>query len=237
MGAVYRLTLRQLAGRWRLAVLTVLAALPVLISALLLGFDDAPSAREFELGVLGAMFAGAIVPLAVLALAAVAFANEVEDRTLANLVLSPLPRWRIALPKLLASVTIAAPFVAVSAFLTGWIAYVGDPRAALAVTAALLVAVLLYAALFTWLGLVTPQAIGVGLLYVLIWEGLFSGFVAGARLLSLRWYALAVLQGLDPRRFRGIELLSLPVALGLCALVVGGFAWLTVRRLRRMDVP
>ena len=56
------------------------------------------------------MLAGAITPLAVLAIAGAAFANEVEDRTLANLTLSPIPRWQIVVPKLLAAITIAAPF-------------------------------------------------------------------------------------------------------------------------------
>lgn len=237
MGAVYFLTLRQLTGRWRLVVLTALSAMPVAISLLMLSLDRAPSVREFEGGVLGAMFSGAIIPLVVLALAGVAFANEVEDRTLANLVLSPIPRWQIALPKLLASLTVAGPFVAVSAAVTGHIAYVGDPVATTALTVGMLVAVALYASVFTWLGLVTPQAIGIGLLYVVIWEGLFSEFVAGVRLLSLRHYALAVVNGLDPRRFPALELPAFGVVLALCAAVIVGFAWLTVRRLRRIDVP
>lgn len=237
MGPVYRLTLRQLTGRGRIAVLVLLSAMPVVIAALMLGVDESPSVREFEGGVLGAMFAGAIIPLVVLALAGVAFANEVEDRTLANLVLTPVPRWRIALPKLLASLTVAGPFVAVSAALTAHIAYVGDATATLAITVGMLVAVTLYASVFTWLGLVTTQAIGIGLLYVVIWEGLFSGFVAGVRLLSLRHYALAIANGLDPRRFPSLALPDFGIVLALCLAVIGGFAWLTVRRLRSMDVP
>ena len=35
MSSVYRLTLRQLSGRWRLSIMTVLAALPVIIAALM----------------------------------------------------------------------------------------------------------------------------------------------------------------------------------------------------------
>lgn len=237
MGTIYRLTLRQLAGRWRLGTLTVLSALPVGITAMLLNLRESPSVVEYESAVLSTMFAGAIVPLVVLALAAVAFANEVEDRTLANLVLSPLPRWRIALPKLLATLSVAAPFVAASAFLTGYIAYVGDLRAALALTAGLLAGVLLYASVFTWLGLVTTQAIGIGLLYILVWEGLFSGFVAGVRLLSLRFYALSVVHGVDARRFARPDILPLWAALALCVVFAVGFGWLSVRRLRRMDVP
>src|SRR4051812_21197583 len=102
MLAVYLLTLRQLTGRWRLIIMTVLAALPVLVAVLTLAQSDAPSVGEFEEIVLSAMLAGAIAPLVVLAIAAAAFGNETEDRTLANLTLSPLPRWRIAVPKLLA---------------------------------------------------------------------------------------------------------------------------------------
>ena len=45
------------------------------------------------------------------------------------------------------------------------------------------------------------------------------------------------MHGLDPRRFAGVEDLGLGVAVALCVLVFGGFFALSVRRLRRMDVP
>src|SRR5919112_6811564 len=121
MGSVYRLTLRQLSGRWRLAIMTVLALMPVIIATLMLRSDSAPSVDEFEAAVLSAMLAGSIAPLVVLAIAAAALGNEVEDKTLANLILSPLPRWQIAVPKLLATLTIAAPFIAVSALVTSYV--------------------------------------------------------------------------------------------------------------------
>lgn len=237
MTAVYRLTLRQLAGRWRLTIMAVLAALPVLIAVLMLRSDDAPSVGDFETAILGAMLAGSIAPLVVLAIAAAAFGNEVEDRTLANLMLAPIARWRIALPKLLATITIAGPFIAASALVTAWVAFLGDPRATLAVTVAALVGVALYAAAFVWLGLVSTQAIGLGLLYIVLWEGFFSGFVSGVRLLSIRHLAIALMHGLDPRRFAEGQHVGLGVAVAACVLVFAGFAWLTVRRLRRMDVP
>jgi ABC-2 type transport system permease protein len=236
MGAVYLLTLRQVSGRWRLLIMTVLALLPLLITRVVLG-ESAPPVSEFEEVVLSAMLAGSIVPLVVLAIGAPAFANEIEDRTLANLVLSPVPRWQIALPKLLATLTLAVPFIAASAFATAHLAFLGDVRATLAVTAAAVLGVALYSAAFTWLGLVTTQAIGIGLLYVVLWEGFFAGFVPGVRLLSIRYQSLALMQGLDARRFVGFENPSLATVLVTSAVVFGGFLWLTVRRLRRMDVP
>jgi ABC-2 type transport system permease protein len=120
---------------------------------------------------------------------------------------------------------------------TGHVAFLGDARATLAVVAAAVVGVMLYASAFTWLGLVSAQAIGIGLLYIVLWEGFFSGFVAGVRLLSIRHYAIAVMHGLDERRFAGSDHLSLAAALAVSGVVFGGFLLLSVRRLRRMDVP
>ena len=237
MGSVYRLTLRQLSGRWRLTIMTVLASMPVIIAVLMLRSDDAPSVREFETAILSAMLAGSIAPLVVLAIAAAAMGNEVEDRTLANLSLAPIPRWQIAVPKLLAVITLAAPFMAASAFLTSWVAYIGDVQATIAVTISAIVGVVLYAAAFVWLGLVSSQAIGLGLLYIVLWEGFFSGFVSGVRLLSIRHYAIALMHGLDERRFAFGSHLSLTVAILMAVLVFGGFLFFSVRRLRRMDVP
>jgi ABC-2 type transport system permease protein len=237
MGSVYGLTLRQVSGRWRLVIMTVLAALPVIVAVITLRSADAPPVSEFENAILSAMLAGSIAPLVVLAIAGAAFGNELEDRTLANLTLAPIPRWQIAVPKLLATITIAAPFIALSAFATGYVAFLGDMRATAAVTVSALVGVALYAAAFVWLGLVSTQAIGLGLLYIVLWEGFFSGFVSGVKLLSIRHYAIAWMHGLDERRFARTEHLSLEVAMLMSALVFGGFIFFSIRRLRRMDVP
>jgi ABC-2 type transport system permease protein len=237
MSSVYLLTLGQLSGRWRILIMTLLAAMPVLITAITMQSSTAPAATEFEGFILSALLAGSIAPLIVIAIAGPAFANELEDRTLANLTLTPLPRWQIVLPKLLASITIAAPFIAASALATSYVAFLGDPRAMFAVTASAIVGVALYASAFTWLGLVTTQAIGVGLVYIVLWEGFFARFISGTRLLSIRYYAIAFMHGLDERRFANLNHMSFPAAIILVALLVGGFLWLGVRRLRTMDVP
>ena len=237
MRSVYELTLRQLSGRWRLAIMALLTSLPVIITMLMLADEQAASLAEFEVGILGAMLAGSITPLVVLAIAGAAFGNELEDRTLANLTLSPLPRWKIALPKLLATISIAVPFTLVSALVTSHFAFLADPLATTSVLVAAFVVVALYASAFVWLGLVSTQAIGIGLLYIVLWEGFFSGFVSGVRFLSIRFYAIAIMHGIDPRRFAQHDHVPLGAAIALSLLIFGGFLWLTIRRLRRMDVP
>jgi len=238
MGSVYLLTLRQLSGKWRLAIMAVLATLPVIITVVMLSQrDTGTSVTEFEIFVISAMLSGSIAPLAVLAIAAAAFGNEVEDRTLANLTISPVPRWQIALPKLLATITVAAPFIAASAGLTAHVAFLADARATIAVTIAAIVGVAMYASAFVWLGLVSTQAIGIGLLYIVLWEGFFSGFVSGVRLLSIRYYAIALMHGLDARRFAASDHPGLAAAIALSVVVTVGFLFLAIRRLKRMDVP
>jgi len=126
-------------GRWRLVVAAVLVQLALgsvyawsVFNKPLqaqFGWSKAQAVLPFEVAL--GMLAGAIPPLAVLALAGPAFGHEVEDRTLANLVLTPLPRWQIVAGKLLAAISVAAPFVAASAFATSWVAFLGDPRAVL----------------------------------------------------------------------------------------------------------
>jgi ABC-2 type transport system permease protein len=237
MSSVYYLTLRQLSGRWRLLIMLVLAAMPVLIAAMMVSAREAPPVGAFEAAVINTMFAGSITPLIVLAIAAAAFANELEDRTLANLTLAPLPRWQIVVPKLLGSITVAAPFILASAFATSYIAFLGDPLAVTAVTVAALVCVLLYASAFTWLGLMSAQAIGIGLLYIVLWEGFFAGFVSGVRLLSIRYTAIGLMYGIDPRRFADDEHLNLAATVAVSVIVFALFVVLAIRRLRRMDVP
>jgi ABC-type transport system involved in multi-copper enzyme maturation permease subunit len=237
MGSVYLLTLRQLAGKWRLAIMAILASMPLVITVLMLRATTASSVTDFEGTVLGAMLAGAIIPLVVLAIAAAAFGNEVDDRTLANLTISPLPRWQIALPKLLATISVAGPFIGISALLTAHIAFLGEWPATIAITVSAVVGVAMYASMFVWLGLVSTQAIGIGLLYIVLWEGFFTGYVSGVRLLSIRYHAVALMHGLDPRRFAADQHVGLLEATVFAVVVIGGFLLLSLRRLRTMDVP
>ena len=237
MSSVYLLTLRQLSGRWRILIMSILAAMPAVIAVLMVGSSDAPSVREFETAIISAMLFGSIAPLVVLAIGGPAFANEIEDRTLANLTLTPLPRWQIVVPKLLATFTVAAPFIGISAFVTSYFAFLGDAQAIAAVTLAAVFCVALYSAAFVWLGLVSTQPIGVGLLYIVLWEGLFSRFVSGVRLLSIRDYSLGLMHGLDARRFASGTHFSLPAVIIVSLIVFSGLVFLSIRRLRRMDVP
>jgi hypothetical protein len=95
----------------------------------------------------------------------------------------------------------------------------------------------LYSSAFVWLGLKTSRAIGYGLLYIVLWEGFFSQFVSGVRLLSVRYYSIAWMRGFDERRFVTTDDVSFGFAIIASIIVFAGFLLLTIRRLRHMDVP
>ena len=115
----------------------------------------------------------------------------------------------------------------------------GDVRTAGAVGVGLLAGVVAYSAIFAWAGLMTGHALGFALVYVFLWEGLLASLLGGIRYLSVRAYTLTLMEGIRrlaagrvrravdraARRHRGV--------VGVSAV----FFWLTVRRLRRMDVP
>ena len=104
---------------------------------------------------------------------------------------------------------------------------------------ALFTGVVTYTTIFTWAGLVSTRALGFALIYVFLWEGLISSFLSGVRYLSVRGYTLAILHGIDDKSFEtlGLRVIEFPAALVGAAVVTVVFFWLTVRRLRRMDVP
>ncbi len=242
--AIYLVSLRQLTSRSRLAILFLLCTVPFLLAGVAGSSSAAPSATDLDNALLNGLLVAAILPITVLAVATAAFGNEVSDKTLSNLTLTPVAHSRIVAAKLAATTTVCAPPLTVSAGCSVLFGYslagvAGAGRAATAAAAAVAVGVVLYAAVFLWAGLMTSHPLVLGLLYVFVWEGLFGGLVQGIRYVSIRQYALGVAKAVDASRFAGPdEHLLGPLAAIVAAIVVFCcFTALAVRRLRRMDVP
>ena len=64
-----------------------------------------------------------------------------------------------------------------------------------------------------------------------------GSLAAVVRLLSVRHHAIALMHGLDERRFAFGTHLSLGWSITIAVVVFAGFLFLAIRRLRRMDVP
>ena len=241
MGAVFWLSLRRLTGRWRLALIFLLAALPVALAIIvsLTVSDDESFHEDFIDILLDGMLVAAILPIVTMALSTASFGNELEDRTLSYLILNPVSRWRIAMPKLLASIAISGPLLIASGVVAVLLGFDGSLRAALAVGVATLAGVTAYAAIFTWFGLLTNRAITFALIYVLLWEGVIGSFIDGVDYLSVRGYTLAIMYGINETGFEtlGSRVIEFPAGIVGAVAVTVVFMLLLVRRLRRMDVP
>ena len=241
--SVYTLAIRQLLGWRRVLVLLGLAAVPLIPAAINAASSHPWYVWDADRALLDHLLAAAILPLVTLTIASAAFGNELEDKTLGNLTLTPIRRGRIVLAKLAAVLTVALPFVVASAVVSVLLGYggagiQGSGKAAVAAAVAFAVGVAVYSAVFLWLGLVTSHPLGFGLLYVFVWEGLFATFVTGIRYLSIRQYTLGVVTTVDPTRFVGANetIVGSGMAIAGSAVVFGAFVLLAVRRLRRMDV-
>ncbi len=241
MREIFLLSIRQLTGPVRLGLILLLSALPVVLAVILslTGGQDGIGRDDFVNVMLSGLLVAGVLPIVVMTLGTAAFGNEVEDGTLGNLALMPLARWQIALPKLLATLTISVPIIVASGVVTSLIGLGLDVRAALSVAVALLLGVAAYSAIFTWTGLVTGRALAVALLYVILWEGIIGSLISGVGYLSVRGYTLAIMHGLDSEAFDAVgdRVIALPAAIAGALLVTAVFYGLAVWRLTRMDVP
>ena len=160
MGPLLRLSLRQLASRSRLLLILLLALLPIALSALVSATlsQDEPSNGEFINTLLDGLLIAGILPIITMVLATSAFGNEVEDKTLSYLVLKPIPRSLIVLPKLLASIIIGglvliasgvvATLLGASSIGAVLVVLDGNVQAVLALGVALLAGSVTYTAIF-----------------------------------------------------------------------------------------
>ena len=234
IGALFMLALRQAVTRRKIALLIILALLPLGFASILVsvGADDGALIGP----VLGGLVISVTLPITVMVLATGAFGNEVEDRTLSLLITKPVPRWTIVLAKFVATIVVAAPLMAAIAAAITTMDANGTGNAPAAGAAGVVVGVVAYASVFTWLGLITTRALGFGLVYVLLWEALITSFLEGARYLSIRSYIFGTAHGLNDQAFGEDLTIEMTAALVGAALVTVVFFLLTARRLNRMDI-
>ncbi|MFI6066494.1 ABC transporter permease subunit [Micromonospora sp. NPDC051227] len=231
MSTVTWITARGLFGRRRFLLLLplplVLLGLAVLCRSL--GVDPG----QWGPPVLVGLGLAVVLPVVALIIGTGVLGAEIDDGTVVHILTKPLPRWQIVLPKLAVAAGITAVTVAVPLYVAGVLANSVRLGLALAVAAAL--GALAYSALFLALSLVTRRPVLLGLVYVLIWEGLLGNFVSGTKVLSIQQYVIALADRIAPTGLLETSV-SVPVASVMTALVSIGFTVLAIDRLRSFSV-
>ena len=211
---VVRLGARSLFGRWRGVLLfvlpLVLIGLAVLVRALVGEDQDSAEAVLHNLGL------AVVVPLVALLATSGLLASEIDDGSISYLLAKPVSRYTIVASKLVVALASVLAFGAVPMGVAGLILLPEAPSLALGFALGSLLGGAAYCALFSWLSVLTRHAVVVGLIYLLIWEGLLGGLLDGIRWLSVtRWSSEVV------DRVAGLELVDdLPLAYALVALAV-----------------
>ncbi len=250
MLTILSLTLRQLTGVRRQAILWLFAASPLAMAILIRFLTDDYTDLVLRF-VLDLLLILVVLPLSVAIIATTALGEDVEDRTLSFIILRPVPRWQIVGAKFLAVVVISAIPVLLFGAATAGVAFIDDVESigtyenvepVLGVVAGLILGVLAYSAAFMWLGLISGQALGFAIVYVFLWEFVAAGIFSGIRYLSIRSYSIITMSDLGGEQLSefgalGATEIALNVALGGAAAVVVAFLVLTLIQLKNMDVP
>jgi ABC-2 type transport system permease protein len=222
------ITARGLLGRRRFAVLL---PLPVLLVGLaVLAHSLHPDPTDWGGPLINGLGFGVVLPMIALIVGTGVVGAEIDDGTIVHILATPLPRRDIVLAKLVVAAGIAAVTSAVPMYVTGVVAR--DGRAGLALALAAVVGSVAYCAVFVALSLLTSRPVLVGLLYVLIWEGLLGNLLAGSAVLSVQQYAVSIAGKAGAAGLLPSHRVSLPVAVVMSAVFVVGGTLLAVDRLR-----
>ncbi|WP_067496172.1 ABC transporter permease subunit [Actinoplanes sp. TFC3] len=231
MSTVAWITARGLFGRRRALLLLPLPLLLVGLAALCRANNIAPS--DWGTPVIVGLGLAVVLPVVSLIVGTGVLGSEVDDGTIVHILTKPLPRRDIILAKLGVAVGVSALTAAVPLFVAGWLA--DSVRLGLGLAVAAAVGALAYSALFLLLSLLTRRPVLLGLVYILVWEGLLGRFVSGTRVLSIEQYVITIADKIAPTAILEPKV-SVPVAVVMAAIFVVGCAVFAIDRLRSFSM-
>ncbi|HEV3384112.1 MAG TPA: ABC transporter permease, partial [Gemmata sp.] len=197
--ALYALTVRQhLHGR-RWMVMALLFSLPVGLTILFRATAHHVPSMLVEFLIAFMLIPQALLPIVALAYAAGIIRDEQEEQTLTYLLIRPIPRWAIYAVKLLATLTTTVILTTVFTALTYVALSVGSDNAwddvslrCMKTIALHDLAVISYCCLFGLISLFTNRTLIVGIVYIILFEGLIANLDFGIRLITVIYYCRTI---------------------------------------------
>ena len=231
MSTVAWITARGLFGRRRVLLLLPLPLLLIGLAVLCRSYDVNPA--DWGTPVLVGLGLAVVLPVISLIVGTGVLGSEVDDGTIVHILTKPLPRRDIILAKLGVAIGVSAVTSAVPLFVAGALA--DSARLGLGLAAAAVVGACAYSAFFLLLSLLTRRPVLLGLVYILVWEGLLGRFVSGTRVLSIEQYVITVADKIAPTGILEARV-SLTVSIVLAAIFTVGCAVAAVDRLRSFSM-
>jgi ABC-2 type transport system permease protein len=204
-GTVASITLRATLGRKRTLLFGVPAVILILVTLALKASH--PTAADWPSLILGVFGFTVVVPLTALIVGGSVLGAEIDDGSIIHLLATPVRRSTVIMTKFAVAAALTMVLAAGSELVSGLIATGGATKLAIGLFVGALVGSVIYNAVFIMISAATSRAIAVGLLYVLVWEGLLGNFVSGARILSIGHYALGIANAIahDPALRAGLS--------------------------------
>jgi ABC-2 type transport system permease protein len=171
------------------------------------------------------------LPLVALLAATAVLGPEIDDGSVVYLLAKPVNRHVIAGSKFAAAWAAAMLLGALPVALAALVLDTSQPGRAAALVLGAAVSGTVYTALFLGLAALTRHAVVVGLLFVLVWEGVLGSIFAGVRWLSVGAWGRAVADEVSPQ-LDDAPTTGLAYAIVAAVLVTAGAVWFTGDRLR-----
>lgn len=204
IAALFRLTIRQhLHGR-RIIVLALLYMLPCALAILLRWLPRPPRPDELEFALVLNLLPHAFAPLTALLYAASTIQDEVEDQTMTYLLMRSIPRWALYVTKLAATWCVTTALMSIATVMLYASIYGGTSEFTTDILRGRLLTVLgitalaqfTYCTVFGLVGLAARRSLIVGLVFIVVIEGVFANLefilrnitvVHYVRTLYIRW--------------------------------------------------
>jgi ABC-2 type transport system permease protein len=228
---IARLTMATLFGHRRGLLLFILPGVLLALCVLLaLTLDNS---ADFSVALLQLFGLAVIVPLVSLIAATGALSSEIDDGSIVYLLSKPIKRSTIILTKAMVAIAVIFVLGALPMFVAGLVLDVHDPQTAVAFGIGSLVAGIAYTGIFIALSVMSGNAVTIGLIYALLWEGVMGQYVDGAKTLSVQQWSLAVINKLTDHPDVD-SAVKLPIAtILLLAVIIIGLT-LAIARLRSL---
>jgi len=224
---VLRLSTQALFGRRRGVVLLLLAGALLGLAVLVRLLTDDEDGIEAVVG-LGFTLA---LPLVALLAATAVLGPEIDDGSVVYLLAKPVNRHSIAVSKFIAAWVATMVLGALPVAVASLVLDTSQAGRAVALALGAAVSGTVYTALFLALAALTRHAVVVGLLFVLVWEGLLGSVFVGVRWLSVGAWGRAVAGGISPT-VEDAATVGLAYAVLAALVVTAGSLWFTGDRLR-----
>lgn len=227
------ITFRAMLGRKRALLLLGLPVLLLVLSVILraTGNNDLDLSAE----VLQSFGLATLLPLLALIAGTGVIGPEIDDGQIMYVLTKPIPREVVVLTKLVVAIILVTVFAVVPTLLAGLILIGTTAQVTPAFTIGVLAGGVTYSAVFVALGVMSRNAVTIGLLYALVWETLLGSFAPGAKSASVQQWSLSLTDALTDAS-PVTSTVGLPLAVTLLVLVAVAATLLATFRLRSLAV-